>query len=117
MSRRGQAGQLRSNLKSEENLREGLHPDQVGGHDHGGGVVGAVVVRRGFTWWDTEHSVLLNVLQAGSCWRTRLRGLTGGVFPVLVPLLVLRQAVVGLSAHRLGEVTERLGVVQVQLLV
>lgn len=26
---------FRSNLKSEENLCEGLHPDQVGGNDHG----------------------------------------------------------------------------------
>lgn len=25
----------RSNLKSEENLSEGLHPDQIGGDDHG----------------------------------------------------------------------------------
>lgn len=43
--------------------------------------------------------------------------LTVGVFPVLVPLLVLCQSIVGLRAHRLGEVTESLGVAQVQLLV
>lgn len=42
-------GSARTDLKSEENLRERLHPDQVGGDDHGGGVVGAVVVRWGFT--------------------------------------------------------------------
>lgn len=50
--------------------------------------------------------------QARSPW-----SLTIGVFPVLVPLLVLRQSVIGLSAHRLGKVTERLWVVQIQLLV
>lgn len=46
----------------------------------------------------------------------QLRKLTIGVFPVLVPLLVLRQSVVSLGAHGLGQVTERLGVVQVEFL-
>lgn len=45
-----------TNLKSEENLCEGLHPDQIRGYDHGRWVVGAVVVRRGFTWWDRRWS-------------------------------------------------------------
>lgn len=39
--------------------------------------------------------------------------LTIWVLPVLVPLLVLRQSVISLCAHRLGQVTERLWVVQV----
>ena len=47
---------------------------------------------------------------------TSLCGLTVGVLPVLVPLLVLRQTVVRLGAHWLGEVAECLGVVQVQFL-
>jgi len=118
------------NLKSEEDLREGLHPYQIGGHDHGRGVVGAVVVRGGFTWRgqqkidtlcrhdDQQLAVRDGTFGSGPLKRELgLEGLTGGVLPVLVPLLVLRQPVVGLSAHRLGEVTERLGVVQVQLLV
>lgn len=46
----------------------------------------------------------------------QLRNLTIGVFPVLVPLLVLCQSVVSLGAHGLGQVTERLGVVQVEFL-
>lgn len=28
-------GHFRSNLKSKENLCEGLHPDQIRGYDHG----------------------------------------------------------------------------------
>lgn len=28
-------GEFRSNLKSKENLCEGLHPDQIRGYDHG----------------------------------------------------------------------------------
>lgn len=39
--------------------------------------------------------------------------LTVGVLPVLVPLLVLRQSVIRLCAHRLGQVTECLWIVQV----
>lgn len=39
--------------------------------------------------------------------------LTIGVLPVLVPLLVLRQSVISLCSHWLGQVTERLWVVQV----
>lgn len=54
------------------------------------------------------YSTLLN---AGT------RKLTIGVFPVLVPLLVLCQSVVSLGTHRLGQITEGLGVVQVKLLV
>lgn len=42
--------------------------------------------------------------------------LTIGVFPVLVPLLVLRQPVVSLGAHGLGQVAEGFGVVQVKFL-
>lgn len=42
--------------------------------------------------------------------------LTVGIFPVLVPLLVLRQSVVRLGAHGLGQVAERFGVVQVEFL-
>lgn len=41
---------------------------------------------------------------------------TSGVLPVLVAFLVLRQPVVRLCPHGLGEVAEGLGVVQVQLL-
>lgn len=45
------------------------------------------------------------------------RNHTVGILPVLVSLLVLRQSVVRLGPHWLGEVPKRLGVVQVQFLV
>lgn len=45
-----------------------------------------------------------------------MQSLTVGVLPVFIPLLVLREPVIGLGAHWFGKIAEGLGVVQVNFL-
>ena len=92
-------------LKVQEVLGEGLQPHEVAGDDHGGAVVGAVVIGRGVCPCVIpvakpfkENSMFeTNVLQ-------------------YLPLLELIQPGCSLGSHRLGQVSEGLVTGQVQLL-
>lgn len=77
-----------TNLEMEKVLSERLQSDQVRGHNHGAGVVSAVVVRRG---------VIVRII------------------PFLISPEKLLHPDLGLSPHGFGQVSEGLWVGQVQL--
>ena len=102
-----------SSLQVEEVLGEGLEPDEVAADDHGGAVVGAVVVGRGVRPGIVPVTVPLAELEIN---KGIILGFNYELRNEKKVSFHLVQSSLSLGAHGFGEISESLVVGEVELL-